>query len=132
VGQALQTIHHDNMANTILVVDDEQHFLELLIRILGKRGFEVLTASSGPEALKLFERQSFNLALLDIKMGPMNGIQLLDEIKKRHPDIKAVMMTAYPTSETRGQALEKGAAAYLSKPLDLEELVKTIELLLPH
>ncbi|HEY3304289.1 MAG TPA: response regulator [Candidatus Binatia bacterium] len=120
------------MAKSILVVDDEQHFLELLIRILGKREFEVHPAPSGTEALNLLEQKSFDLALLDIRMGPMNGIQLLDEIKKRQPDIKAVMMTAYPTSETRGQALEKGAAAYLSKPLDLEELVKTIELLLPH
>jgi CheY-like chemotaxis protein len=125
-------LRNDTMAKSILVVDDEQHFLELLIRILGKRGFKVHTASSGPEALNLLEQKSFDLALLDIRMGPMSGIQLLDKIKKRQPDVKAVMMTAYPTSETRGQALEKGASSYLTKPLDLEELVRTIEFLLPH
>jgi CheY-like chemotaxis protein len=125
-------LRNDTMVKSILVVDDEQHFLELLIRILGKRGFEVHTAPSGPEALKLLEKKSFDVALLDIRMGPMDGIQLLDEIKKRQPDIKAVIMTAYPTTETRGQALEKGASSYLTKPLDLDELVKTIDILLDH
>jgi len=120
------------MAPSILVVDDEQHLLELLIRIFGKKGFEVKTALGGPEALKLLEEKSFDLAILDIRMGPMNGIQLLEQIKGQQPNLKAVMMTAYPTSETRSLALEKGASAYLTKPLDLEELVKTIELLLPH
>jgi CheY-like chemotaxis protein len=123
-------LRNDTMAKSILVVDDEQHFLELLIRILGKRGFEVHIAPSGPEALNLLEQKSFDLALLDIRMGPMSGIQLLDEIKKRQPDIKAVMMTAYPTSETRGQALKKGAAAYLNKPIDLQELIKIMDSLL--
>jgi two-component system, NtrC family, response regulator AtoC len=116
----------DNMGVPILVVDDEQNFLELLIRILGKRGFDVKTALNGTEALRLLEQDSFTLALLDIRMGPMNGIQLLEEIKERKPRIKAIMMTAYPTSETRMQAFEKGASAYLTKPVDLKELVETM------
>jgi DNA-binding response OmpR family regulator len=115
------------MAATILVVDDEHHLLELLIRILGKRGFEVTTAPSGPEGLSLLEQRSFDLALLDIRMEPMNGIHLLEELKARQPGIKVVMMTAYPTNETRSRALEKGAADYLTKPIDLQELVKTID-----
>lgn len=122
----------DTMAVPILVVDDEQNFLDLLIRILGKRGFEVKTALSGTEALRLLEQHSFDLALLDIRMGPMNGIQLLEEIKGRKPRIKAIMMTAYPTIETRTQAFEKGASAYLAKPVDLKELVETMHSLLPH
>jgi DNA-binding NtrC family response regulator len=120
------------MAAAILVVDDEQHLLQLLVKVLGKRGFEVHTAPNAPDALKLLELKSFDLALLDIRMGPMDGIHLLEQVKGRQPDIKAVMMTAYPTSETRSQALEKGASTYLTKPIDLQELVKTIELLLPH
>ena len=122
----------DTMAVPILVVDDEQNFLDLLIRILGKRGFEVKTALSGTEALRLLEQDSFDLALLDIRMGPINGIQLLEEIKGRKPRIKAIMMTAYPTIETRTQAFEKGASAYLAKPVDLKELVETMHSLLPH
>jgi DNA-binding NtrC family response regulator len=81
---------------------------------------------SGTEALKLVERESFQLALLDIKMGPVNGVQLLKEIKDRRPVIKVIMMTAYPTLETRLEASENGASAYLTKPVDLQKLVETI------
>jgi DNA-binding NtrC family response regulator len=114
------------MSISILAVDDEQNLLELLIKALGKRGFKVRTASSGTEALKLLERESFQLALLDIKMGPVNGVQLLKEIKDRSPVIKVIMMTAYPTLETRLDASENGASAYLTKPVDLQKLVETI------
>jgi DNA-binding NtrC family response regulator len=114
------------MPISILAVDDEQNLLELLITALGKRGFKVRTASSGMEALKLVERESFQLALLDIKMGPVNGVQLLKEIKDRRPVIKVIMMTAYPTLETRLDASENGASAYLTKPVDLQKLVETI------
>jgi DNA-binding NtrC family response regulator len=114
------------MSISILAVDDEQNLLELLITALGKRGFKVRTASSGMEALKLVESESFQLALLDIKMGPVNGVQLLKEIKDRRPVIKVIMMTAYPTLETRLDASENGASAYLTKPVDLQKLVETI------
>lgn len=122
----------DVMARVILVVDDEQNFLELLTRILGKRGFEVKTALNGYEALRLLDKEAFDLALLDIRMGPMNGVQLLEKIKERRPDMKAIMMTAYPTSETRMQSFEKGASAYLTKPVDLQELIQTMNSLLTH
>jgi DNA-binding NtrC family response regulator len=61
-----------------------------------------------------------------MKMGPLNGVQLLKEIKDRRPVIKVIMMTAYPTSETRMKASENGASAYLTKPVDLQKLVDTI------
>jgi len=114
------------MPISILAVDDEQNLLELLITALGKRGFKVRTALNGTEALKLVERESFQLALLDIKMGPVNGVQLLKEIKDRRPVIKVIMMTAYPTLETRLEASENGASAYLTKPVDLQKLVETL------
>jgi DNA-binding NtrC family response regulator len=114
------------MPISILAVDDEQNLLELLITALGKRGFKIQTAMSSVDALKLLEKQSFNLALLDIKMGPVNGVHLLKEIKDRQPVIKVIMMTAYPTLETRLEASENGASAYLTKPVDLQKLVETI------
>lgn len=114
------------MAVSILAVDDEQNLLELLITVLGKRGFKVKTALNGIEALRLLDQESFQLALLDMKMGPLNGVQLLKEIKDRRPVIKVIMMTAYPTSETRMKASENGASAYLTKPVDLQKLVDTI------
>ena len=114
------------MPISILAVDDEQNLLELLMTVLGKRGFKVKTALNGIEALKLLDQESFQLALLDLKMGPVNGVQLLKEIKDRRPVIKVIMMTAYPTSETRTQASANGASAYLTKPVDIQKLVDTI------
>ena len=73
------------MPVSILAVDDEQNLLELLITVLGKRGFKVKTALNGIEALRLLDQESFQLALLDLKMGPVNGVQLLKEIKDRRP-----------------------------------------------
>lgn len=117
------------MAISILAVDDEQNLLELLMKVLGKRGFKVKTASDGTEALKLLDQEDFQLAIVDIKMGPVNGVQLLKEIKDRQPVTKVIMMTAYPTSETRMRASENGASAYLTKPVDLQRLVETINVL---
>jgi DNA-binding NtrC family response regulator len=114
------------MPVSILAVDDEQNLLELLITVLGKRGFKVKTAVNGIEALRLLDQESFQLALLDLKMGPVNGVQLLKEIKDRRPVIKVIMMTAYPTNETRTQASANGASAYLTKPVDIQKLVDTL------
>lgn len=119
------------MAISILAVDDEQNLLELLTRVLGKRGFQVKTALDGTEALKLLDQEPFQLALVDIKMGPVNGVQLLKEIKSRQPVTKVIMMTAYPTNETRMRASENGASAYVTKPVDLRKLVETINSLAP-
>jgi DNA-binding NtrC family response regulator len=117
---------NEKMPISILAVDDEQNLLELLITVLGKRGFKVKTALNGIEALKLLDQESFQLALLDLKMGPLNGVQLLKQIKDRQPVVKVIMMTAYPTSDTRMQASANGASAYLTKPVDLQKLVDTI------
>ena len=114
------------MPISILAVDDEQNLLELLLTVLGKRGFKVKTALNGMEALKLLDQESFQLAVLDLKMGPVNGVELLREIKDRRPVIKVIMMTAYPTTETRIKASENGASAYLTKPVDIQKLVDTI------
>src|SRR5262245_35378010 len=114
------------MAVSILAVDDEQNLLELLITVLGKRGFKVKTAVNGLEALRLLDQESFQLALLDMKMGPLNGVQLLKEIKDRRPAIKQGMTTADPTHDSRRKASENGASAYLTKPVDLQKLVDTI------
>lgn len=114
------------MVKSVLVVDDEQNFLNLLDWYLAKRGYEVRTALNGDDALKLVEKASPDLALIDIRMGPVNGLSLLDEIKQRLPEIKVIMMTGYPTADSRRQAFGKGAFAYFTKPVDLQELLETI------
>jgi DNA-binding NtrC family response regulator len=118
------------VGRSILVVDDEQNFVTLLEMVLTKRGFKVQTALNGEEALKLLQHGSFDLALVDIRMGPVDGLSLLEELTQRLPGIKTVMMTAYPTVDTRIAAFQKGALAYFTKPVDLQKLLDTVRGLL--
>ena len=113
------------MGTSILIVDDEENLLVLLDRILTKEGFEVATATNAYQALDILDKGPFRLAILDIKMFPISGVTLLAEIKKRSPETEVVMITAYPTRDSRDECLKIGAASYLTKPLDLQEL-KTV------
>ncbi|MBI4525540.1 MAG: response regulator [Deltaproteobacteria bacterium] len=118
------------MAGSILVVDDNQNFQELLKRVFTKRGYEVKTASNGEEALDLLQRDSFGLAVLDLRMDVLDGIALLKEIRRHRPTLRSIIVTGYPTEETRNQAFENGALAYLTKPVDLGELTSTVDSLI--
>jgi len=115
------------MDRSVLVVDDEENLLVLLERILSKEGFTVRTANNAYQALDLVDKQIFNLAILDIKMFPVDGVVLLAEIKKRCPSTQVVMITAYPTIDTRNACLESGAATYLTKPIDIQELKSVVQ-----
>ena len=114
---------------SVLVVDDEENLLVLLDRILSKEGYTVRTASNAYQALDLIDRSAFDLAILDIKMFPIDGVALLSEIKKRSPATQVVMITAYPTADTRNQCLRSGASTYLTKPLDIHELKTVVQTL---
>ena len=111
----------------VLVVDDEQNFLALLRWFLSNRGYAVETASNAEDALKLMDKRPFELALVDIRMGPMDGLMLLEELKRRLPALRVVMMTAYPTVGSIKQSHDKGASAFLTKPVDLQHLMQTIQ-----
>lgn len=115
------------MERSVLVVDDEENLLVLLERILSKEGFLVRTASNAYQALDLVDKNSFDLAILDIKMFPVDGVALLSEIKKRSPSVHVVMITAYPTVDTRNECLKNGASTYLTKPLDIQELKSVVQ-----
>jgi DNA-binding NtrC family response regulator len=117
---------------TILIVDDEENLLLLLERILSKQGYQVVTAHNGHDALALAEKHVFQLAILDMKMFPIDGVGLLSEIKSRCPATAVIMVTAYPTLDTRIECLEKGASTYLAKPVDIQELQSTVKSLLSH
>jgi len=115
---------------SILVVDDEQNFAALMETVLTDRGYEVQTAMSGEKALQLVGQGAFGLALLDIRMGQTNGLSLLGELKQRLPKIKVIMITAYPTADSYRQSFQKGASAFFTKPVDLQELLQTVRRLL--
>jgi DNA-binding response OmpR family regulator len=115
-----------SVGKSILVVDDEMNFVILLERVLSKRGYVVRTALNGDEALRLSKNTTFDLAVLDIRMVPMDGLTLLAELKKSAPHMKTIIMTAFPTYETRLTSFKRGASSYVTKPVNLSTLVATI------
>ena len=116
----------------ILIVDDEENLLVLLERILTRQGYQVATAQNTYDACNLLQTRLFQLAILDIKMFPLDGVFLLGEIKRRSPSTEVIMITAYPTIDTRNECMKKGASKYLTKPVDIQQLKITVDGLLSH
>ncbi len=106
----------------ILIVDDEEPQRQQLSGFLKKQGFSVATAESGMEAMRLCKDKSFEVALIDLKMPGMDGIELLNKLKESNPEVQVIMMTAYGSVETAVEAMKLGAYHYVNKPINLEEL----------
>ena len=110
----------------ILVVDDDESTCRSLRLIFGKKGYEAETAGTGREAMEKAQERFFNLALLDIKLPDMEGIELLAPLKEMHPDTVVIMVTAYASLESAVRALKEGASAYITKPLNMDEVLATV------
>ncbi len=106
----------------ILVVDDEESHRIMLRAVLQDEGYEIIEATDGQEAVRAVEQEPFDLALMDIRMTNMNGIEALFEIRKVSPMMPVLIMTAYASVKTAVSALKAGAFDYLTKPLDIDEL----------
>ena len=112
----------------ILVVDDEPDMRELLARSLEPDlNCRVKTAGSGKDALRVLEKEPFDLALLDIRMPGMDGLELLELIHRKWPELTVVMMTAYGSIDNAVQAMKQGAYDFVTKPFDHETLVFRLE-----
>jgi two-component system NtrC family response regulator len=108
---------------TILIVDDEKNYPLILGAVLEEEGFHTLSANSGKEALTTLETNEVDLILTDMKMPVMDGIELLESIKKRQFDCPVIMMTAHGTVEKAVEAMQKGAYTYILKPFDNDDLI---------
>ncbi len=108
---------------TILIVDDEKNYTLILSAVLEDEGYETITANSGPEAMEILSESDVDLVLTDMKMPVMDGIELLEQVKKEDADLPVIMMTAYGTVEKAVEAMQKGAYSYILKPFDNERLV---------
>jgi DNA-binding NtrC family response regulator len=106
----------------ILVVDDEEAQRKVLAGFLRKKGYEVLGAGSVAEALGLAATRTLDLVLSDLRMPGASGLTLLDGLKQANPELPVVLMTAFGTVATAVDAMKRGAADYLTKPVDLDEL----------
>lgn len=111
----------------MMLVDDEERFLSTTEKLLKKKGFDVLTANSGSEALELLNRKTVHVVILDVKMPGMDGIDTLKEIKSRFPLVEVIMLTGHATVESAVDGLKSGATDYLMKPTGLDELIEKAE-----
>lgn len=111
----------------ILVVDDERGITDICRRILTSRGYEVSTASTGEEGLALLEQGYYDLALIDLRMPGMDGMELLRRLKKQYPNMEVVIISAEGTIETSIESLKIGAFDYILKPFNLTELVSGVK-----
>lgn len=111
----------------ILIVDDEQMQRDMLAGFLEKRGYSVLTASGGREALALFDQEPVQLVLIDHRMEDMNGDEVLRLMREQSPLVRAIMITAFANVQTAVRVMQLGADDFLEKPVDLTELLEKIE-----
>ena len=107
----------------VLVVDDEEEFLDTLVKRLNLRKVDASGTKSGPEALLWIDREPVDVVVLDVKMPDMDGIEVLREIKNRHPLVEVIMLTGHASMEVAIQGMEAGAFDYLLKPVTLEDLM---------
>ncbi|MCP4670326.1 MAG: response regulator [Desulfobacula sp.] len=114
------------MAN-ILALDDVTDAGNLIKRILEKKGHTVFAFSEEEDAIAFVKSKEIDLAILDIKLKKMSGVEVLEELKKISPSIKVIMLTGYPTIETARECINLGAAEYCVKPIDKDELEEKVE-----
>jgi len=108
----------------VLVVDDEEDFLETLVNRLNKRNIDTTGVPSGEEALEVIKKKLFDVVILDVKMpGGIDGIEALREIKKIQPLAEIILLTGHASVETSIEGMKLGAFDYLLKPIKLEELL---------
>ncbi len=115
------------MLATILLVDDNKEFIDNIKDLLEDEDYDVFTAHSGEEACSLAEKKLFDLVLMDIKMPGMDGVECFLQMKKKDPDIKVVLFTAYALEELIQKARDNGVIEVFKKPLDLNLLIQTIK-----
>ena len=110
----------------VLLVDDEKDFVDVLAERLETRGFSVRKAFNGTEALAQLDEEQADVVLLDVLMAGMDGIEVLEEIKKHNPLIQVMLLTGHATIDTAINGLRLGAYDYLMKPTDTDDLVSKI------
>ena len=110
----------------LLLVDDEKHFVDVLFKRLNKRNIDVTTAFSGSEGIQALRKVDFDVAILDLKMEDMDGLEVLKIFKKMYSKMEVIILTGHESEHTTQEGMKYGAFAYISKPCDFEELICTI------
>jgi len=111
----------------MMLVDDEERFLSTTQKLLLRKGYDVLTASSGTDALEILRNHNIHVVILDVKMPGMDGIETLNAIKRNYPLVEVIMLTGHGTIDSAVEGLKAGATDYLTKPTDVQDLIEKAE-----
>jgi DNA-binding NtrC family response regulator len=111
----------------ILIVDDDENIRKVVLAILEDKGYNVESVGTAREAVEKSKRKFYNLALIDIRLPDMEGIELLTKMRDTTPRMRKVIITGYPTLQNAVDAVNKGADAYIVKPFDVEKVLNTID-----
>jgi DNA-binding NtrC family response regulator len=110
----------------ILIVDDDENIRKVLQAILEDEGYKVETAETAKKGIERSEKAFYNLALIDVRLPDMEGIELLSKLRGTKPKMRKIIVTGYPTLQNAVSAVNKGADAYVMKPFDVEKILQTI------
>ena len=113
---------------SVLVVDDEEDFVETIVKRLKDKGLDAAGVFRGQEALDLLNEREFDVCILDVRMPGMDGIETLREMKKKHPSMEVVMLTGHGSVESGIQGLQLGAYNYVMKPCPFKDLLAQLVL----
>jgi PAS domain S-box-containing protein len=116
-----------DVKQSVLVVDDDEGICRTLALILGRKGYEAETARTGCQAIEKAKKGLFNATLLDIRLPDMSGLEVFTSLKTMHPDLEVILITGYASVETAVQALNNGASAYITKPLNMDYVLATVQ-----
>src|SRR5256885_12023482 len=111
----------------LVVVDDEAPVLRVVERLAARIGYDVVTCGSGSEAMRVLMRRPADLAMVDLRMPDVNGLDLLRQIRTTVPGCEVILMTAYAAVDSAVEAIKLGAREYLSKPFDFDRLKQVLE-----
>ncbi len=110
----------------VLFVDDEEELVSAVVERLSLRGVEAQGATTGQEALRLLEEKDFDVAVLDVKMPGLGGLEVVKRIRQTRPGLKIVFLTGHGSKESAEEGMRMGAVDYLMKPVDIETLIKIV------
>lgn len=113
-------------AARILVIDDDENIRKVLETILEDEGYIVETAETAKKGIEKSEKAFYNLALIDVRLPDMEGIELLSKLRNTKPKMRKIIVTGYPTLQNAVSAVNKGADAYVMKPFEVEKILQTI------
>jgi DNA-binding NtrC family response regulator len=111
----------------ILIIDDDENIRKVLHTILEDEGYVVDSADTAQKGIQKSEQAFYNLALIDVRLPDMEGIELLSKLRETKPKMRKIIVTGYPTLQNAVGAVNKGADAYVMKPFDVEKILLTIK-----